>query len=164
MKVSIIPLIVRKLRKALAIVQDTNTATRNIDAGKFVMWKGELCKALSAITTVDTLSSTNLEACSDGGLNVLNSNDSLFVTGSEAASTVLSRIGSYTIQETGIYVVKLDARNENVGIGFRVNGKSIFSNDIRARHYCTVPLKAGTEVAFYSWGSGSGSVSLTRLY
>lgn len=58
-----------KLSGALAIVQHTNTATRDIAEGQFVCWKGSLYKASADITEGDTLSVSNLTACSGGGLN-----------------------------------------------------------------------------------------------
>ena len=57
------------LSEAIAIIQRTDTATQDIEQGTLVIWKGDLCKANSAITSGDTLSSTNLTAVTDGGLN-----------------------------------------------------------------------------------------------
>lgn len=76
-KVSIIKWIVKRLRSAIAIVEDTDTASQAIASGKYVMWKGDLYKASSAIAQGATLSSEsggNLTVVSDGGLNELNSN------------------------------------------------------------------------------------------
>lgn len=57
----------------IAIVQTTNTATRAISSGQFVLWKGSLYKASAAIASGATLSSSNLTAVSDGVANELNS-------------------------------------------------------------------------------------------
>lgn len=69
MKVSIVPWIVKKLKTCLALVEDGNTATQNIAKGKYVIWKGVMCKAASAISSGDTLSNTNLTAVSGGVAN-----------------------------------------------------------------------------------------------
>ena len=65
-KVSIIPWIVKKMKKCLGIAEDTNTASRSIASGNYVIWKGDAYKASSAISEGDTLSSSNLEAVTDG--------------------------------------------------------------------------------------------------
>ena len=57
----------------VAIVQTTNTATRAISSGQFVLWKGSLYTASSAIASGATLSSSNLTAVSGGVANGLNS-------------------------------------------------------------------------------------------
>lgn len=56
----------------LGIVEDGNTATHSITAGQYVIWKGNLYTAKSAIATGTTLSTSNLTAVSNGGLNSLN--------------------------------------------------------------------------------------------
>lgn len=56
----------------LGIVEDGNTATHSITAGQYVIWKGNLYTASSAIATGTTLSTSNLTAVSNGGLNSLN--------------------------------------------------------------------------------------------
>ena len=55
----------------LGYVELTNTATNNIPAGAYVVWKGILYKASSIIAIGDTLSGSNLTAVPDGGLNDL---------------------------------------------------------------------------------------------
>ena len=74
MKVSIIPWIVKKLKLGLALVEDGDTASQNIASGKYVSWKGNMCQASSAISSGDTLSSSNLTAVDGGALNALNGN------------------------------------------------------------------------------------------
>lgn len=56
---------------ALGIVEKTDTATHNIETGKFVIWKGHLVVATDDISIGDTLSSTNLDAVVGGGFNNL---------------------------------------------------------------------------------------------
>ena len=63
-----------KLKADIGIVENTNTATHNISAGQYVIWKGDLYTASSAISSGATLSDANLTAVSGGGLNALNSN------------------------------------------------------------------------------------------
>ena len=66
--------LIAKLKADIGIVENTNTATHNISAGQYVIWKGDLYTASSAISSGATLSSANLTAVSGGGLNALNSN------------------------------------------------------------------------------------------
>lgn len=62
-----------QLKSDIGIVENTNTATHNISAGQYVIWKGSLYTASSAISSGATLSDANLTAVSGGGLNALNS-------------------------------------------------------------------------------------------
>ena len=62
-----------KARQDLGFVEDTDVATHTIAAGQYVIWKGNLYTANSAITPDTALSSSNLTAVGDkGGLNKLN--------------------------------------------------------------------------------------------
>lgn len=63
--------LISKIKAALGIVEESNTATHAIAAGKYVTWKGDLYKAKSAISSGAALSSSNLEAVPDGGFNAL---------------------------------------------------------------------------------------------
>ena len=65
-KVSIIDMIAKKLRRCIAIVEDGDTASQAIASGKFVIWKGNPCKASTAISAGATLSNSNLTALNDG--------------------------------------------------------------------------------------------------
>ena len=56
----------------LGIVEDGNTAIHSITKGQYVIWKGNLYTASSAIAIGTTLSTSNLTAVSNGGLNSLN--------------------------------------------------------------------------------------------
>lgn len=57
----------------LAIVQNGNTASVNIESGKYVCFKRALCVTTSAITTGETLEiGTNLSLVDNGGLNAIN--------------------------------------------------------------------------------------------
>ena len=62
---------IAKLKSDLGIVEDGDTATHAISEGQYVIWKGDLYIASSAISIGVTLSASNLTACSNGGLNVL---------------------------------------------------------------------------------------------
>lgn len=62
-------------KECAAISENGNTATNNIAAGKYVIWKDDLYTTKSAISSGTTLSAAsggNLEAVPDGGLNALN--------------------------------------------------------------------------------------------
>ena len=56
----------QKLNANLGIIQDANVATQNISRGQYVIWKGDLYQASSAIASGTTLSSSNLTAKSNG--------------------------------------------------------------------------------------------------
>lgn len=62
-----------QLKADIGIVENTNTASHNISEGQYVIWKGSLYVASSAISSGATLSNANLTAVSNGGLNALNS-------------------------------------------------------------------------------------------
>ena len=70
-RVNIIEWIAKKLRSLTGIVEDGDTATHAISTGKYVIWKGNPCKASSAISIGDALSSSNLTALTDGVCNDL---------------------------------------------------------------------------------------------
>lgn len=61
-----------QLKADIGIVENTNTASHNISEGQYVIWKGSLYVASSAISSGATLSDANLTAVSGGGLNALN--------------------------------------------------------------------------------------------
>lgn len=63
--------LIAKLKADIGIVENTNTATHNIAAGQYVIWNGSLYTASSTISSGATLSTANLTAVSDGGLNSL---------------------------------------------------------------------------------------------
>jgi len=63
-----------KIKSDIGIVEDTNTATHTIASGQYVIWKGELYKAKTAIPSGTTLSTSNLDAVSNGIANELNAN------------------------------------------------------------------------------------------
>ena len=95
-KEAIIGYIAKKLKRCLGIVEDTNTATHAISAGKFVVWKDVMCKATEAISIGDTLSSGsggNLTIVDNGALNDVNGNlgspsSASSVTGDDAFSKI----------------------------------------------------------------------------
>lgn len=66
-------LLIANLKSDIGIVENTNTASHNISAGQYVIWKGELYTASDAISSGATLSNANMTAVSGGGLNALNS-------------------------------------------------------------------------------------------
>lgn len=67
------PGIIKRLKSFFAIIQDTDTATRYIPAGKYVLYKNIACHASQNIESGDTLAlGTNLVTDSDGFINCLN--------------------------------------------------------------------------------------------
>lgn len=75
MAISTIPNTARQIsgtKASIGIVADGSTATQNITAGQYVIWKGALYTASTNIATGATLSISNLTAVPGGGLNALN--------------------------------------------------------------------------------------------
>lgn len=67
------PGIIKRLKSFFAIIQDTDTATRYIPAGKYVLYKNIACHASQNIESGDTLAlGANLVTDSDGFVNCLN--------------------------------------------------------------------------------------------
>lgn len=77
--------------ESIGLVENGDTASRNIAKGQYVIWNGALYTASVAIASGDTLSGSNLTAVSDGGLNSINSKlelvESLNVTAVKTGST-----------------------------------------------------------------------------
>ena len=73
MRVNIIPRIVDKLRRCIAMVEDgdTCTYTNGISANKYVIWKGVLCQASETIGYGDGLTAGKLPAVENGIANDL---------------------------------------------------------------------------------------------
>lgn len=88
-----------KTNGAMAIVATGNTAPKAISAGQFVLWGGNLYTANSAIASGATLSTSNLTAVPNGGLNKLN--DGLSSLNSKIANLLKSKIISGTTDADG---------------------------------------------------------------
>lgn len=151
MKLPIWRLIVRKLRQAIAIVEEGDTCTHSsgLAVGKYVIWKGTLCKVTTAMAYEETISGSKLEVVSDGIANEISSkltNDVPGYISSPYASEVIrqSTIGSssVTLTKTGWY--KLLAQGDGVSINYGVNGESLLANNINQRQTTYIPLKVGT--------------------
>lgn len=63
----------QSVRNTVAIVASGNTAPQAITAGEFVQWQGALYTATANIPSGGTLSTSNLQAAANGGLNALKS-------------------------------------------------------------------------------------------
>ena len=63
---------IEDVKTSLAYNENGNTASQNIPAGAYVIWKDDAYKSNQAISLGDTLSSTNLDAISNGILNTIN--------------------------------------------------------------------------------------------
>jgi hypothetical protein len=87
---------IANLKSDLGVVEDTNTATHTISKGQYVIWKGELYTAKSAIPSGTALSSSNLQAVSNGGLNAVNDRIGIKdVTYTVASTSVGAKSQSY---------------------------------------------------------------------
>lgn len=118
------------VKSDLGIVEDTNTATHTIAKGQYVIWKDALYTASQAIPLGTTLSSNNLTAVSNGGLNLLNSalnTERVTIT----SDVYLTRIGNvrilniddYTLTSSALYIPVGDRPStDTFGFGSRSNG------------------------------------------
>ena len=73
---------IENVKSTIAIVENGNTATNNINAGQYVIWNNELYTAINSIAIGDTLSMTNLQPVVNGVANSL----------SQAIATLNSKI------------------------------------------------------------------------
>ena len=173
----------------LAIVQTTDEATCNISSGQYVVWKGVLCIASTAITTGETLSVSNLTAVTDGGFNNLSSSLSTLsstVSGIKSKTDVIgtykshsssgtknfggtSKASGATIQLTqGVWVVHANATVNKTVSGKRT-GLSIATtnNDgaYNANAY-SLDVQRGSETAnqYYNVAAVWNASGTTNLY
>ena len=126
-KIPILGWIEKKIKRMLAIVQDTDTATQAISQGKYVIWHDDLFKASSAIAQGETLSSSNLATVSDGGMNDINTNlsnvansiPSLSDSVSSSSSTVAASSKSVkTVNDTVASLRKSGDKSVTLGSGY----------------------------------------------
>ena len=125
-------------------VENGSTASQNIPAGKWVTWKGQVCKAKTAITTGDTLSATNLDTDEEGALNsnsqyyqvgdVIDLEGYMFGVGYKAsASQIVAgfQLDKPVIPNAQLVLSKIPNAS-SFGINFRANGANIAfgENDI----------------------------------
>ena len=108
-KVSIVKWITNKIKQAMAIVQDGDTATRTISSGKYVLWNNNMYTANSNIASGDDLSS-KLTACADGGLNELSANTT------QAIANLGNNIGTLSSLKTSAKTSAVNAINEVLGL------------------------------------------------
>lgn len=102
---------IEDLENALVYVENTNTATHNIPVGSFVYWNKQPYISLQAISTGDTLSSTNLGSpiAAGGMINSLNNNIVPVLIDSSTASE-----NSYSFMKCGnVFIFQLDGVLDN---------------------------------------------------
>lgn len=175
-RVNIIDFIARKLKALVGIVQDTDTATVNIAKGKYVIWKGNPCKASSAISSGGTLSASNLTALTEGVGNDINSNIASLMVSSGSFSEVQS-IGtsgtyqSYTVPSDGFYTVRvsLGGGATSTCLARIAIGNNIMFNIIAslAQYDMLQPtplfFKKGTEIKGLAIFPSHGTASIVRV-
>lgn len=108
----------QSVRNTVAIVATGNTAPKAINAGEFVQWKGAVYTATANIPSGGTLSTSNLQAVPNGGLNALKSRvDTL-------NSNFVNSIGKAKITIIGdnltTFSIPISNRNPNVFMAFLV--------------------------------------------
>ena len=144
----------------VAIVQTTDTATQAISSGQFVLWKGSLYKASSAIASGATLSSSNLTAVSGGVANELNSIK--VAKSGDIMTGDLKMKGAYQdtvapTSETSIPRLRFIDKNEtvvgSVGMNFTTGGaQRLLFNAFRnaVQHWVTVGYNSNGDPAVSS--------------
>lgn len=93
------------IKRGIAYLESTDTATNNIPAGRYVFWKNYAYISTSAISVGDTLSSTNLSAVATGGfINALKNELQTEI------DTLNSKIAKQTVTTgvTNVYAIKND--------------------------------------------------------
>ena len=120
------------ISSGLGYVELTNTATHNIPAGAYVVWKGVLYKATSQISIGDTLSGSNLSAVSNGGLNELYS------------KLLVSTTKEITTDSNGIAVVNDFTFDEVV---------AVTTEDLENR-FCAIRKSASGNIAIFVFTTG----------
>lgn len=139
---------IEDVKTSLAYNENGNTASQNIPAGAYVIWKDDAYKANQAISSGDTLSSSNLDAISNGMLNTIKDQMATIInatTDSTVLATLNTSGATYTIPYDGWFMLSFynDAAfklNNHVSIGGTAGNRQI------------MPLKTGTVV---SWLQGT---------
>ena len=132
---------------AIAIVEDGDTATNNITQGQYVMWKGALYQASSAISSGTTLSSSNLTAKTNGLGGEIQSLSNDIISINYRFGTVTGNYTADNITYPGIFYV--DNGTDSGILISALNGslvRQIFISDDGTTH--TVRSYDGT-----SWGT-----------
>lgn len=107
------------LSGCVAYVETTNTAVNAIAAGEFVVWKGVLYKASTDIEIGDSLSVSNLDSVTGGGLNELQAITSGQIT-PISSSVTITQDAVYKINNV-IYIPRITfAISGNLGSGWQV--------------------------------------------
>ena len=104
----------------IGIVQNGNTATKNISKGQYVIWHGALYTASAAIASGAALSSSNLTAVTGGGLN--NVGEKVSALRNDTALIITTRrwnfspfVDQVVSLEGGLYLMTIDSRNMGNG-------------------------------------------------
>lgn len=103
-------------RKDIGIVEDTDIAEHSIASGQYVIWKGKLYTANSAITPNTTLSTSNLTEVTIGGLNKINS----------SLASVTTEVNNLKKTTAANISFKSGFVNENFGSTYSICGKIVY--------------------------------------
>lgn len=167
----------KKIRRLIAIVEDTDVATHSIASGKYVVWKGDLYKSTAAIAVGGSLSLSNLSPVSDGGINALS--EQLVSKAAASGGTALSMVTTgekYTwnnkdsakvIRKSGtVGTVSVGSKTIN-SIGFALpsqSGYSIGSITFFVNHdYCFANYNVDGKVDIYNDYTAAQTVTVTYV-
>ena len=143
----------------IGIVEDGDTATHVIGSGQYVIWKGSLYTANTSIAVGGALSSSNLKAVSNGGLNNLNAtifDFKRFIT--LTSSDDLNNLNA--VNTSGVYYLNGIPTNAPAGFGMllnlRVSSTIVFQffvglDSIYYRYY------GGNSIVWHNWRQLTGT-------
>ena len=141
---------VEQIKSDIGIVENGTTATHNISSGQYVIWQGNLCTALYAILPGDTLSSSNMIAVNNGGLNALNEKIPIAPDWAHPTTGICSVHNvAWTATGNGYILV---SKQVDKGMQLNINSVTVFY--ISPSYYGTskchiewfIPVKKGDEI------------------
>jgi len=157
----------------VAIVATGNTAPKAIAAGQYVIWKGDLHTARSAIANGAALSSSNLLAVGDGGLNslkgevdALNSNFNTRLGGFAYDGSIGGNSGTYTKDYTnadnGTYLIISGCSNTTDNTRYGLHIMNIYVNNTGTQNRILIrDVLENTELTLTGSSPEAGKVTLT---
>ncbi len=145
---------INRLDNDIAYVENGATATHNIAKGHFVNWNYTLYTALSNISIGDTLSLSNLDPVSNGGLNVLHDRIEAIPISTEI------NIDSSTLSPTLVFEDYSKHMIALVGTNMQTRTALIFVSCSSQHDVTYYPIYAGSDLSFNA--SQANKLTITR--
>lgn len=144
----------KKIRRLIGIVEDTDVATHSIASGKYVVWKGDLCKSTEPIAVGGALSLSNLSPVSDGGFNELSEQIGKI-------GTVVSGTNAQSLDVPSGTTVNICSMQLNAGTWI-ISGGHQWTTDFSDMKICSIRMETTTidgTMVRYNAGAGGGAVT-----